>query len=308
MRAPDFFIVGAAKCGTTSMYRYLGRHPDIFMPATKWINYFNVDLASPANCPTWDDYLAHFADAGDAARVGEASESSLYSTLAAAGIRAACPDADIIIMLRNPVDMLHALHSQLLFSGVEDIADFAEALAAEPDRRRGERLPRPAHHPREWLLYRETARFAEQVERYLAVFGRDRVHVIVFDDFLDDTAGVYRDTLRFLGVDPAFRPDFDVHNANATVRNRGLDRLMRRPPESVRRLVRTVLPATGLRRGIAGRLRTFNTTRAPRRPLDAALRDRLQREFAPEIARLGALVGRDLSHWCEPVRERLRAA
>ena len=215
MRAPDFFIVGAAKCGTTSLYRYLGLHPEVFMPATKWINYFNVDLPSPANCHSWDRYLDHFADAGHARRVGEASESSLYSRCAAAGIRKACPDADIVIMLRNPVDMLYSLHSQLLFSGVEDIEDFAEAMAAEPDRRKGERLPPVAHHPQRWLLYRQAARFAEQVLRYLDVFGRDRVHIILFDDFKSDTAAVYRDTLRFLGVDTGFQPDFEVHNANA---------------------------------------------------------------------------------------------
>jgi hypothetical protein len=308
MRTPDFFIVGAAKCGTTSLYRYLGRHPEVFMPSTKWINYFNVDLASSANCACWDDYLTHFADAGDARRVGEASESSLYSKRAAAGIRDACPGADIIIMLRNPVDVLHSLHSQLLFSGVEDIEDFAEALAAEPDRKRGERLPPVTHHPQEWLLYREAAQFAEQVERYLDVFGRDRVQVILFDDFRNDTAGVYADTLRFLGVDPGFQPDFDVHNANAAVRNRRLDGFMRRPPESVRRLVRAVLPATGLRRGIAGRLRRLNTTETPRPALDPALRAELQRELAPDIERLAELIGRDLGHWFGPVRERLRAA
>lgn len=308
MRAPDFFIVGAAKSGTTSMFRYLGEHPEVFMPATKWINYFNVDLPSPANCHSWGDYLAHFTGAGDAKRVGEASESSLYSRCAAAGIRKVCPDADIIIMLRNPVDMLHALHSQLLYSGVEDIEDFAEALGAEPGRKRGERLPPPAHHPRQWLYYRDAARFAEQVQRYLDVFGRDRVHIILFDDFKADTAGVYAGALRFLGVDPGFRPAFDVHNANAAVRNRGLDRFMRRPPESVRRLVRAVLPATGLRRRIVGRLRVLNTTHTPRPVLDAALRERLQREFAPEVARLGALIGRDLSHWCGRATEPLQAA
>ena len=154
---PDFFIVGAAKCGTTSMYRYLRKHPEIHMPPTKWINYFNADLRCATNCPDRETYRRHFAGVRDEKRVGEASESYLYSTQAAAAIRRSCPSADIIIMLRNPVDMMHSLHSQLLFSGVEEIEDFREALKAEPLRKRGQRLPPPAHHPQEWLLYREAA-------------------------------------------------------------------------------------------------------------------------------------------------------
>ncbi len=297
MRTPDFFIVGAAKSGTTSMYEYLRQHPDIYMPATKWINYFNTDLESPGNCRDRDEYLSFFAGAGHEKRVGEASESYLYSKQAAHGIHAACPQADIIIMLRNPVDMLHSLHSQLLFSHVEDIEDFGEALAAETQRKNGQQMPAAAHHPPQWLFYRETARLAEQVQRYLETFGPDHVHFIVFEDFATDPHGTYRDTLQFLNVDPKFAVDFKVYNANTTVRSRGLDRMIREPPMPVKRLVTALLPSPTLRKRVTQRLSVLNVKRTPRAALAVELRAQLQQEFQPEVERLGRIIGRDLSRW-----------
>ena len=83
------------------------------------------------------------------------------------------PDAQILVILRNPVDVMYAQHNQLIFNVIEDIPDFAEALAAEPDRRAGKRLP-PGPINVENLFYRHSVHFAEQLERYFEVFGRDR--------------------------------------------------------------------------------------------------------------------------------------
>src|SRR6185369_11300005 len=97
----------------------------------------------------------------------------------------------ILIMLRNPVDMMYSLHSRHLLIEVENIDDFRAALAAEEERKRGLCLPaRP--YPMETLWYREMATYRPQVQRYLDVFGWQSVHVILFDDFANDTARVYR--------------------------------------------------------------------------------------------------------------------
>src|SRR6188472_2624317 len=157
---PDFFIVGAFKSGTTALYDYLGQHPQVFMPFHKEPLFFGDDLTRRYGRMTREQYLSLFADAGNGQRVGEASAWYLYSRCAADEIRGFAPEAQIIVMLRNPVDVMHAQHSQLLFNAAEDITDFAEALAAEPERRRGERLP-PGPIRLETLYYRESVRFAE---------------------------------------------------------------------------------------------------------------------------------------------------
>ena len=134
MKKPNFFIVGAAKCGTTSLYRYLRQHPDVFMPEQKEPNFFGSDLSYRFPRISQARYLSCFAKAKGETRIGEATTIYLYSEKAAEEIKAFSPEAKIIIMLRNPVDVLYSYHSQQLYSGNEDIPDFEEALRAEVDR------------------------------------------------------------------------------------------------------------------------------------------------------------------------------
>ena len=163
--------------------------------------------------------------------MGEASAWYLYSASAAREIEAASPEASIIVMLRNPIDVMHAQHSQLLFSHQEDVEDFEEALGLESARRDGRHLPGGTFRP-ENLFYRRMVGFAEQLERYFEVFGRDRVHVIIHEDLRADLRGTYRDTLRFLGVDEEFAPDFQAANVNKRVRNRRMQSLIWNPPRA----------------------------------------------------------------------------
>src|ERR671927_280038 len=141
IRRPDFFIVGAPKCGTTALYVYLKAHPQIFMPFLKEPHFFGRDLSSRYGRMTLADYLALFAGAKNDQRVGEASSWYLYSRTAAREIKEFSA-ADIIVIFRNPIDMMYAQHSQLLFQRQEEIVDFKEALAAESERRQGHRIPR----------------------------------------------------------------------------------------------------------------------------------------------------------------------
>ena len=143
---PDFFIVGAPRCGTTAMYEYLRVHPDVYMPLHKEPMYFGQDLTQLHVRLTERDYLALFAEARPGQRIGEATTWYLFSKTAASEIRDFSPDARIIIMLRHPVDVMYSLHRELLFYRGETIDDFAEALAAEADRREGRRLG-PSRRP-----------------------------------------------------------------------------------------------------------------------------------------------------------------
>jgi len=132
-RKPDFFIVGAPKCGTTSMYHYLRQHDQIFMPDEKEPHYFGEDLKKRPDkfIDNEDEYLNLFKDAKPDQKLGEASTFYLYSKSASREIKEYNPDAKIIIMLRNPIDFLNSLHSQLLFSGNEDEPDFEIAMELE---------------------------------------------------------------------------------------------------------------------------------------------------------------------------------
>lgn len=295
MKKPDFFIVGAPKCGTTAMNHYLGQHPEIFIPDLKELHFFGSDLKFNRHRPNREEYLALFQEAGREKRVGEASVWYLYSKEAAEEIKEFCPTADIIIMLRNPVDMLYSLHSQMLYTGNEDIADFEVALEAEEDRKQGLRIPSTALFV-PGLFYRETVEYSRQVERYLNVFGREHVHVIIFDDFRKYADDLLKKTFQFLGVNPDFQPDLRIVNANKQIRSRKLQRFLNSPPQVTRRFGRA-FATTKVRQRILKGLKSYNTNYESRYSMDPQLRRRLQAEFAPEVEELSRLLDLDLRYW-----------
>jgi hypothetical protein len=292
-RTPNFFIVGAPKSGTTAVYRYLHEHPEIWMPDEKEPHHFAPDLAASKFIADREEYLTLFREAGDAPRVGEASVYYLYSRRAAAEIRSFEPRSRIIVMLRNPVDMIYSLHSQAFYSGYEDLDSFEEALAAEDDRRLGRRIPAHGYFQQS-LLYRDIGRYAEQVRRFIDAFGSEQVQVILYDDFERAPADAYRACLEFLGVDPDFRVDFERVNANKRVRSPMLQRLAA-GNRGLRRAMRRVFPL------FYSRAYQFfyrlNTVETDRPPLEPALRARLSSEFRDDVRELGRLLGRDLSTW-----------
>jgi hypothetical protein len=288
------------------MDHYLAVHPDIFM-ARKEMHFFGSDLHFGPQFYRRDPaaFLAEFNAASDRRCAGEASVWYLFSERAAAEIKAFNPDARIIIMLRNPVEMIHSLYYQFLFDGNEHLPTFAEAIAAEDDRRAGRRLGRQ-HYFAQGLAYHEIVRYTRQIERYFHAFGRDRVHVIIYDDFAADADAVYQRALEFLGVTPLpIKNGAQVINGNKHVKNPVLRAILNDP--SVRRTLLAVRPwlpqpvFTALSKAET-RLRKLNTVPARRQAIDAELRRRLDEEFAPEVERLSVLLGRDLTGWSRDAR------
>jgi hypothetical protein len=292
MRRPNFFIVGAPRCGTTSMYIYLWQHPEVYVSVHKEPHFFGSDLSPLAGTVREEElYLALFAGAGGHPRVGESSVWYLLSERAASEIHAFAPDAKIIILLRDPVAMAHSLHSLYTRSGNEDLPDFEEALAAEAERREGNRLPAGVYFP-EGLIYTDVVRHAAKVERYLDAFGRENVHCVLLEDLVRDTAAVYRRTLEFLGIDPDFEAELDLGRANQRARMMGIRQLRHTAPEVRRRMQ-------------FDQIRLHEDGR--RRPLAQDVAARLRELFAGDVARLGTLIGRDLSAWTRGETDRPRS-
>ncbi len=292
---PNLFVVGAPKCGTTALTRYLEQHPAVFMAPRKDLHRFGRDLDF-RNRPRIDeaDYLRIFADADPAATpvLAESSVWYLRSTTAAAEIRAFSPAAKAIALVRHPTRAAHALWAQNRLNGLgdDDLDDFGAALAAEADRAAGRRIP--AHCPLPLALqYRDAVRFSDQLARYRTHFGDDLM-VLVQEEMQADTAGTLRRVFAWLGIDPEVPVDTRRVNTAKAVRSEGLRRALAWTPAGLKGLV----PA-GLRRGISRRLRHLNSRHAPRTPLDPALRARLDAELAPEVARIEALLGRRVAAW-----------
>jgi hypothetical protein len=273
---PNFFIVGAPKCGTTALDSYLKQHPEVFIPERKEAHYLCTDFKAPLYIDNLNMYLELFSDAKGFKVVGESSVYYLSSKDAAENIKSFSPDAKIIIMLRNPVDMMYSNHSQLLYSGFETIKDFGQALAAESDRAVGKNLPRTLRVSENHLFYKEAVKYTNQVKRYFDVFGRENVHVILFDDFKSQTEKVY---------------------TNASTRSQILRKFLVYPSARLVGLVRLLLPSRRIRAGIISMLNNFNTDTSKRVRMSPDLEVELYKEFSEEVGRLSVLLNRDLSAW-----------
>ena len=293
-RIPNCFIVGAPKCGTTALNEYLGQHPDIFM-ARKEMHFLGSDLVGRLHTFTRDTYLQEFANWQDETIGGEASVYYLYSRNAAAEIKAFSPDARIIIMLRNPLEVVYSHYHQLLYIGNEILPTFEEALAAETDRANGMRVPEQCDAPFT-LQYRGIAKFGTQVRRYLETFSRDRVHIIIYDDFKRDTQTEFSKVLDFLGVSQELEISFDVINANKRVRSRWLQLFIKHPPFWASNLSK-LLGSGIVKQRIRNLLISSNTVHFSREPLSPDTQGILRQELEPEIEQLSTLIDRDLMHW-----------
>jgi hypothetical protein len=291
MRKPNLFLVGAAKSGTTSMERYLSEHPQIFMSPRSEVHHFGQDLTIKFRVADRNEYLELFTGAGDAVAIGEKSIGYLFSQTAASEIYRYNPDSHIVIMLRNPVDMVFSLHRQFVRSGNEDLIDFTDALAAQSDRLHGRRLPPTCHKP-DLLQYFEVVRYAPQVERYLNVFGA-RVVVVLFDDLKADPSAAYGRIVDLVGADQDFQPRFDVHNPTIDLPSVAIRGQMARFPGVASMGRRLVSPRA--RRRLRRASAVFQPQ--PDRVLDSAIRAELLHRFEKDIDQLSQLIDRDLSAW-----------
>ena len=271
---PNFFIVGAPKAGTTSLYHYLDQHPQVYMSPIKEPNYFasevraeNFDaehqeriardleeqrryLEGPMSEKRfgalgleWDDYLKLFRNARDEKAIGEASVCYLWSESAAANIFQKIPDARILMILRDPAERAFSQNMQWVTKGV--IRHSFREQVDQSLRNSGGKFE--LMHP-----FLEMGLYHEQVKRYLDLFPLENVRILFYDDYRDDAPGVIADVLRFLGVDAEFAPDMS-------------------------------------RRHLAGR--------EPGSTMDARDRAYLASYYREDVQRLAALLDRDLSRW-----------
>lgn len=293
---PNFFIIGAPKCGTTSLAAWLTEHPNVFMSPIKEPFYFSKDLSNKWR-HSWNGYIKLFDKAKSTHKaVGEASTSYLYSKTAIPMIEETFPESLYIVMLRNPMEMAPSLHEQMIRSFHEDTLDFLEAWNLSPKRRVGERLPNKCKHPI-LLDYQSWCLLGEQVERLLSLVTQERVLITTLDDMKENPLLEYQKVLNFLGVPYDGRQIFPVHNSSRELRSPLIGRAIRSLAKTVAwsKHVKGFLPYRSL--GIVRRLQTLNTQQKSRQPLALEFSIELEKYFAHDVKKLEKILGRDLKHW-----------
>jgi Sulfotransferase domain len=307
-RFPDFFIVGAPRCGTTALGRYLARNPQIGFSRPKEPHYFSRIDGIPTQSELQSDYLErYFGHCTDRHRViGEGSVTYLHLPEALQRILHFNPQARFIAMVRNPLSMLPSYHQRMLFLLQEDEQDFATAWNLEPARARSEHLPKRCLDHR-LLLYSEVAKLGHQVSRLFEIVGRDQAHVIVFDDLIAEPLQVYQRVLQFLGVDYDGQTTFERKLSSQMYRYGWLQRLLFAPVvrggkivDTLQRRGRKYNDDGSKQKTLVKRITGLNrVTKAPD-PLSGHVLGVLRDALSDDVALLSRVLNRDLSSWLDP--------
>lgn len=192
---PFFYVVGAAKSGTTALWNYFQLHPDIFV--TKDIKYKELGyFSNQYGLNDRERYLSHFSSAFPNQKVGEVCHAYLSSKESAELIRTEVPNAKIIIMLRNPIDRAYSLYNWMTMEGYESISSFETALKKEKDRVKSKQL----HEFVQNYMYFSSGLYYEQVKQYFETFGESNVLVMAYEDFNKDQLSHLNKIYKFLEV------------------------------------------------------------------------------------------------------------
>jgi hypothetical protein len=274
-RLPDFVVIGTVKGGTTSLFRYLASHPDVWLPPDKELHYFDTGMDRGE---AW--LRAQLAPGGDTRLVGEATPTYLHNHAAAPNLAAAVPDAKLIAVLRHPVDRAYS-HYNMQQAKYPDRKRFRDLVATELAGG-GNTIRRP-HFP-----YLSIGRYHTHLQWMLEHYPRESLLVLLLEDFQVDPAGTYETVCEFLGVDATQPPDDvgRVYNATYPVRSKALRNALMRYHGYKR------LPFR-----LGYKLDDLNRRKSGYAPLEPELRRRLLAYYEEENAALAKLLGRDLSAW-----------
>lgn len=282
-----FFVAGAAKAGTTSIYHYLGAHPDIYVHPNKDVAcYFCEHYGMPKVLKQFTDML--IPEGRNYKAYGDVCSAYLNEPNAAKDISSLFPEAKIIIILRDPVARAISLYKWMAREGYEYLG-FADALEAEE-----ERLSRDCKgddlitgYKRDYLYF-STGLYCEQVKRFMDHFRRDQILVARYDDLQNDSLKLMREIYSFLGVAPDFTPDVTKkHNEGRMPLSTGFQYFCKRT-------LSRKLPLSWIR--FLMRLNiALSTDRS--QFFDPELQRAIREKYRQDITKTEELTGLDLSKW-----------
>jgi sulfotransferase family protein len=271
---PNFILVGAPRCGTTSLAMYLSQHPQIHIAPQKEVHYFDLRYHRGL-----DWYRAQFDRVAGERAVGEASPSYMFSEDAMQRMHDLLPDVKLIAILRDPVARSYSAYWFVNSLAPEGLS-FEETLEKQAQPDYVPRFKRPS------IMTAST--YLPALERVTRFYPRESLHVLLLDDLKNDVDGAFASLCRFLGVDDAVKPASLGETVNSThaLRSMGLYRAM------VKYRLWRRLP---FRLGYT--ISRWNERPVTYPPMNPETKQRLREQFAEHNAKLGEWLGRDLSAW-----------
>lgn len=304
---PDFLIIGAGKCGTTSLFMYLKQHPDIFIPAVKEPNFYGYENKSPKDfgegladirhfqesVTSFRSYINLFKDAGPGQLKGEMSNTYMYHDQAPERIKHYNPDMKLIAILRQPAGRLYSRFLHLARENRVPTGSFSDCMVRDSI----------------WWQRNDLIKegfYFKNLKRYFELFPRENIRIYLYEELNEQASRVLRDIFEFLQVSPDFQPDLGTRfNQSGFIKNKFLNRIYGQKG-LISTSLKALFPSAIVERlkGNSAIQKMVNELRgknlAKPKP-DPAIHNWLTQEvYAGDIQQLQQLIGRDLSHWLKP--------
>ena len=288
---PNTFILGAAKAGTTSLYRYLRPHPEVYFPPLKELYFFDARDELYCSGETQEVYEKLYkGSVGYKIRV-DSTPTYLHTLCRNTPQRIADffggRPLKFIVLLRNPIERAfsHYLQKKNIYRAVNE--SFEEIIALELSRSYEENVE-------SWTTYIADSMYGHQLKAWFQYFPRDWFKVIVSEDLKSNPAGVMKDICLFLDVSDVFDTDFrKQYNQSGTMRSAFVAKLLQSPPALMRRLM-----PPHMRRIVREKITIANIKAVDEKPtMNAATRQKLAELFRDDVSLLGELTLMDYSSW-----------
>jgi hypothetical protein len=225
---PNFFIIGAPKTGTTSIYNFLINHPNVYMSRPKGPHYFSKDIVTSEQIRSKDDYQNLFKKAKKKhITIGEASVLYLFSKNAIENISKELPESKIIVVLRNPVEVIQSWHAELVWGRLEKNEDIEIAWDKNIELQKNGTLK--DHR----LEYHNIARYGLQIDVLFKYFPKNQVKIIYYEEYSKSTKRTYNSLLKFLNIPEYYREQFEHKNQFKRYRIKWLQNILVNPPSFI---------------------------------------------------------------------------
>ena len=304
MKKPNFFIIGAAKSGTTALSEYLRTHPKVFFSTPKETGFFGKDFPARSRpLKNLTQYLKLFEQASPKhIAIGEGSVRYLFSKSAVSEILNFNPDAKFIVMLRNPVDMFFSLYNQYCYARQENVSTAKQAWRLQYIRQKNKKMIPPLCVAPQVLNYNEQCKVGALVERLFSIVPSNKVFVIIYDDFQKNTREVYQNTLKFLNLPDDHKTNFPKINSRRKLINPFLNKLFSMLFFLIHFRYRLGLGQIRCKK-LNAWIKNINFnlcySRQKVEEKDLNFIAELKKHFKEDIAKLSKLLNRDLMHWVE---------
>jgi len=290
IKKPNFFIIGAPKCGTTSLAKWLDYHPNIFFSNPKEPAFFNSDHFGGIRSEK--EYLKLFRNSNsNHLAIGEGTTHYIYSKYAIKNILKFQQDAKFIICLRNPIDTALSMHSERVFQGEEPEKSFEKAWKLEKDREKGIGIPLSMSSNPELIQYGKLCKFSYWIDQIYKKVKRNHILILLLDDLKENPSNAFNKVLDFLNVKEKINIQFEKFNTAKQVRSIYISRFIHFSIYLKRKLL------GNFKTSIAAFLRNLNTYNRKNKKMSDKLRKEMLEFFNDDILRLESLIGRKLDNW-----------